>query len=147
MAGTILVLNGPNLNLIGVREPELYGRVSLDDLKERCIAHGHQHGLKIDFRQSNEEGTLIDWLQEATSTTVGVVINPAGYSFHSIALRDALKIYDGPKIEVHITNVDQRELIGHGVTGLIAGLGAYGYELAIDAIAALARADAYAAKA
>jgi 3-dehydroquinate dehydratase II len=146
MAGTILVLNGPNLNLLGVREPELYGRDTLDDIKNRCIAQGKKHDLEIDFRQSNAESTLIDWLHEARGTKLGVAINPAGLSFHSVALLDALKMFDGPKVEVHITNIHKREppyqksLMSLGVTGVIAGLGATGYVLAIDALAALAKA-------
>jgi 3-dehydroquinate dehydratase II len=146
MAGTILVLNGPNLNLLGVREPELYGRDTLDDIKNRCIAQGKKHDLEIDFRQSNAESTLIDWLHEARGTKLGVAINPAGLSFHSVALLDALKMFDGPKVEVHITNIHKREppyqksLMSLGVTGVIAGFGATGYVLAIDALAALAKA-------
>ena len=146
MPDTILVLNGPNLNLLGVREPEIYGRDTLDDIKALCVAQGKTHGLEIDFRQSNSEATLIDWLHEARGTRLGVAINPAGLSFHSIALLDALKLFDGPKIEVHITNIHRREpmyqksLISHGVTGVIAGLGAVGYALAIDGLAALVKA-------
>jgi 3-dehydroquinate dehydratase II len=145
MAGTILVLNGPNLNLLGVREPEIYGRETLEDIKQRCIARAKVHGMEVDFRQSNSEATLIDWLHEARGTKAGVVINPAGFSFHSIALLDALKMFDGPKVEVHITNIHKREpmyqksLMSHGVTGVIAGLGGFGYALAVDAIAALAK--------
>jgi 3-dehydroquinate dehydratase-2 len=145
MPGTILVLNGPNLNLLGVREPEIYGRETLDDIKQRCIARAKAHGLDIDFRQSNSEATLIDWLHEARGTKAGVVINPAGFSFHSIALLDALKMFDGPKVEVHITNIHKREpmyqksLMSHGVTGVIAGLGGNGYALAVDAIAELVK--------
>jgi 3-dehydroquinate dehydratase-2 len=123
MPGTILVLNGPNLNLLGVREPEIYGHDTLDDIKSRCIEQAKKHGLEVDFRQSNSEATLIDWLHEARGTKIGVAINPAGFSFHSIALLDALKMFDGPKVEVHITNIHKREpmyqksLMSHGVTG------------------------------
>jgi 3-dehydroquinate dehydratase-2 len=109
MAGTVLVLNGPNLNLLGVREPEIYGRETLEDIKQRCIARAKGHGLEVDFRQSNSEAALIDWLHEARGKMAGVVINPAGFSFHSIALLDALKMFDGPKVEVHITNIHKRE--------------------------------------
>jgi 3-dehydroquinate dehydratase-2 len=143
--GTVLVLNGPNLNLLGVREPEIYGRETLEDIKQRCIARAKGHGLEIEFRQSNSEAVLIDWLHEARGTMAGVVINPAGFSFHSIALLDALKMFDGPKVEVHITNIHKREpmyqksLMSHGVTGVIAGLGGTGYALAIDAIAELVK--------
>lgn len=142
MAGTILVLNGPNLNLLGVREPEIYGKETLADIKQRCVERAKGHGIEVDFRQSNSEATLIDWLHEARDTMAGVVINPAGLSFHSIALLDALKMFDGPKVEVHITNIHKREpmyqksLMSHGVTGVIAELGGIGYALAIDAIAA-----------
>src|ERR1700742_4325388 len=146
MTGTILILNGPNLNLLGVREPQIYGRDTLEDIKGRCIEQAKKHGLDVDFRQSNSEATLIDWLHEARGTKVGVAINPAGLSFHSIALLDALKMFDGPKVEVHITNIHKREpmyqksLMSHGVTGVIAGLGAAGYVLAIDALAELSKA-------
>ena len=131
MTATILVLNEPNLNLLGVREPEIYGRDTLDDIKKLCIDQGKKHGIEIDFRQSNSEATLIDWLHEARGTKIGVAINPAGLSFHSIALLDAMKMFDGPKVEVHITNIHKREpmypksIISHGVTGVIAGLGAF----------------------
>jgi 3-dehydroquinate dehydratase II len=145
MAGTILVLNGPNLNLLGVREPEIYGKETLADIKQRCVDRANGHGLEVDFRQSNSEATLIDWIHEARNKMAGIAINPAGLSFHSIALLDALKMFDGPKVEVHITNIHKREpmyqksLISHGVTGVIAGLGGMGYALAIDAIAGLVK--------
>jgi 3-dehydroquinate dehydratase-2 len=146
MADTLLVLNGPNLNLLGVREPEIYGRDTLTDIEALCVAQGQRQGFAIDFRQSNSEATLIDWLHEARGTKAGVAINPAGLSFHSIPLLDALKMFEGPKVEIHITNIHRREpmyqksLISHGVTGVIAGFGATGYALAIDALAALIRA-------
>ncbi len=146
MVHTLLVLNGPNLNLLGVREPDIYGRDTLADIEALCIAQGRKHGLETDFRQSNSEATLIEWLHEARGTKAGVAINPAGLSFHSIPLLDALKMFDGPKVEIHITNIHRREpmyqksLISHGVTGVIAGLGATGYALAIDALAALIKA-------
>ena len=145
MAGTILVLNGPNLNLLGVREPEIYGKETLADIKQRCVDRANGHGLEVDFRQSNSEATLIDWIHEARNKMAGIAINPAGLSFHSIALLDALKMFDGPKVEVHISNIHKREpmyqksLMSHGVTGVIAGLGGIGYALAIDAIAAMAK--------
>jgi 3-dehydroquinate dehydratase-2 len=145
MAGTVLVLNGPNLNMLGVREPHIYGKETLDDIKQRCVERAKSHGLQVDFRQSNSEAQLIDWLHEARNTTVGVVINPAGLSFRSIPLLDALKLYDGPKVEVHISNIHKRDpiyqhsLMSQAVTGVIAGLGALGYALAIDGIAAEAQ--------
>jgi 3-dehydroquinate dehydratase-2 len=143
VARTILVLNGPNLNLLGVREPEIYGKETLADIKQRCVERAKVHGLEVEFRQSNSEATLIDWVHEARNTMAGIVINPAGLSFHSISLLDSLKMFDGPKVEVHITNIHKREpmyqksLISHGVTGVIAGLGGLGYALAIDTIATL----------
>jgi len=145
MAATVLVLNGPNLNLLGVREPDIYGKETLADIKQRCVERAKSHGLEVDFRQSNSEAQLIDWLHEARNTMAGVVINPAGLSFHSIPLLDALKMFDGPKVEVHISNIHKREpmyqksLMSQGVTGVIAGLGGLGYALAIDAVAAFAK--------
>jgi 3-dehydroquinate dehydratase II len=142
MAGPIFVLNGPNLNLLGVREPEIYGHETLDDIQKRCIKRAQEHGLEIDFRQSNYEGKLIESVHEARDTACGIVINPAGLSFSSVSLLDALKMFDGPKIEVHISNIHRRESIYHKslismtATGVIAGLGSLGYLLAIDAIAA-----------
>ena len=145
MAGTVLVLNGPNLNLLGVREPEIYGKETLADIKQRCVERAKGHGLEVDFRQSNSEAQLIDWLHEARNTMAGVVINPAGLSFYSIPLLDALKMFDGPKVEVHISNIHKREpmyqksIMSQGVTGVIAGLGGLGYALAVDAVAAMAK--------
>jgi 3-dehydroquinate dehydratase II len=145
MAATVLVLNGPNLNLLGVREPDIYGKETLADIKQRCVERARGHGLEVDFRQSNSEAQLIDWLHEARNTMAGVVINPAGLSFHSIPLLDALKMFDGPKVEVHISNIHKREpmyqksLMSQGVTGVIAGLGGLGYALAVDAVAAAAK--------
>jgi 3-dehydroquinate dehydratase-2 len=145
MAATVLVLNGPNLNLLGVREPEIYGKETLADIKQRCVERAKGHGLDVDFRQSNSEAQLIDWLHEARNTMAGVVINPAGLSFHSIPLLDALKMFDGPKVEVHISNIHKREpmyqksIMSQGVTGVIAGLGGLGYALAVDAVAAMAK--------
>ncbi len=145
MAATVLVLNGPNLNLLGVREPEIYGKETLADIKQRCVERAKGHGLEVDFRQSNSEAQLIDWLHEARNTMAGVVINPAGLSFHSIPLLDALKMFDGPKVEVHISNIHKRDpmyqksIMSQGVTGVIAGLGGLGYALAVDAVAAFAK--------
>ena len=146
MARTVFVLNGPNLNLLGVREPKIYGTQTLEDIKKKCIARARTHELEIDFRQSNFEGVMVESVHEAREKAVGIVINPAGLSFHSIPLLDSLKTFDGPKVEVHLTNIHQREaiyqrsLISTTATGVIAGLGADGYVLAIEAIAfALAR--------
>src|SRR5260370_3880444 len=129
MPGTVLVLNGPNLNLLGVREPEMYGRETLEDIKQRCIARAKGHDLEVDFRQSNSEAVLIDWLHEARGTMAGVGLNPAGFSVHSIALLDALKMFGGPKVEAHITNIPRREptytksLVSPGLTRVIAETG------------------------
>jgi len=147
MPGLIFVLNGPNLNLLGVREPELYGRETLEDIRIRCEKRAGEYGFEIDFRQSNYEGKLVEIIHEARGRASGIVINPAGLSFNSIPLLDALKTFDGPKIEVHITNIHKRESIYHRslvsttATGVIAGLGSLGYLLAIDALAAAVSSD------
>jgi len=136
----IYVLNGPNLNLLGEREPEIYGRETLADIQARCVRRAEQLGLTIDFRQTNWEGELVESVQEARTRACAIVINPAGLSFHSIPLLDALKMFDGPKIEVHLSNIHQREpiyhrsLVSYTATGVIAGLGPHGYELAIEAV-------------
>jgi len=136
----IYVLNGPNLNLLGEREPEIYGHTTLDDIKANCEARAATLGLTIDFRQTNFEGDLIESVHEARREAAGIVINPAGYTFTSIALLDSLKMFNGPKIELHISNVHTREsiyhtsLISRTATGLVVGFGAYGYEMALDAM-------------
>lgn len=142
MPRVVFVLNGPNLNLLGAREPELYGRETLDDVQRRCTTRAEALGLDLDFRQSNYEGKLIDFVHEARSKACGIVINPAGLSFGSIPLLDALKTFNGPIVEIHITNIHKRDAIYHRslvstvATGVIAGLGTLGYELAIEAVAA-----------
>ena len=138
---TLFVLNGPNLNLLGEREPEIYGRPTLADIDARCRAACARRGLQMAFRQSNSEGQLIDWIHEARRSAAGIVINPAGYSFTSVALLDALKATPLPIIEVHITNIHRREaiyqrsLVSLAARGVICGLGPIGYDLAITAIA------------
>lgn len=140
-AGKILIVNGPNLNLLGVRQPEIYGRESLADLERACLEHGGRHGLEVAFRQSNHEGELIAWIQEARGRMDGIVINPAGYTTSSVAILDALLLTELPVIEVHLSNIHRREafrhhsLISQAATGVICGLGAAGYRLAIDALA------------
>ncbi len=142
----VYVLNGPNLNLLGQREPEIYGYTTLAEIKEQCDAKAAALGFSVDFRQTNFEGELIESVHQARQEAAGIVINPAGYTFTSIALLDALKMFNGPKIELHISNVHTREAIYHNslvsrtVTGLIVGFGAFGYELALDAINRLVRA-------
>jgi 3-dehydroquinate dehydratase-2 len=139
----ITVLNGPNLNLLGTREPEKYGTATLDDVEALCAETAEALGLAIDFRQSNHEGELISWIQEARSTSAGIVINPAGYSHTSVAVMDALLASDLPVVEVHITNIHRREAfrhhsyVSHAATGVICGLGIQGYALALRALAGM----------
>jgi len=139
----IYILNGPNLNLLGEREPHLYGHVTLAEVKEICVKRAATHGCNVDFRQTNFEGVLIESIHEARKNGAGIIINPAGLTFTSVALMDALKMFDGPKIEFHITNVHQREeiyhksLVSRAVTAVMAGLGPRGYEIAVDAMATL----------
>ncbi|MBN9373296.1 MAG: 3-dehydroquinate dehydratase [Hydrogenophaga sp. SCN 70-13] len=146
MTATVHILNGPNLNLLGVREPHLYGHTTLAQVRDRCLALSAELGLRCVFRQSNHEGVLVDWVQEARAEGAAVVINPAGLSFRSIPLLDALKMLDQPVIEVHITNIHRREapyrdsLTSLASTGVICGLGPIGYELALHAVAQRLRA-------
>jgi 3-dehydroquinate dehydratase-2 len=146
MKKVVFVLNGPNLNLLGEREPEIYGRTTLAEIERMCAARAKAHGLGLDFRQTNFEGTLIESIHEARKAAAGIVINPAGLSFTSVALLDALKMFDGPKIELHISNIHQREAIYHHslvsktATAVMAGLGPGGYGIAIDAMAMLLQA-------
>ena len=137
----IYVLNGPNLNLLGVREPQLYGSTSLAQVEQLCRSVCAQLGLSCEFRQTNHEGVLVDWVQEAREKSSGVVINPAGLSFRSIPLLDALKTLDQPIAEVHVTNIHKRDplyqksLMSLAATGVICGFGPFGYELAVRAVA------------
>ena len=108
MTATILVLNGPNLNLLGVREPEIYGTSTLKDIEALCHARAKTHGLAVEFRQTNSESELIGWVQGARGKMAGLIINPAAYTFTSIGLCDAIKMFDGPMIELHISNVHKR---------------------------------------
>ena len=135
----IMILNGPNLNLLGVREPHIYGSTTLSAIKAACEAFASFAGAELAFHQSNHEGTLVDLIQSARSDADALIINPAGYSFTSIAMFDALKIFGGPIYEVHISNIHARdELHRHSklsaaVKGVIAGLGPYGYIVAMQA--------------
>jgi len=139
----VVVLNGPNLNMLGLRQPELYGAASLDDVEALCAEAAEQLGLAIDFRQTNGEGELVSWVQECRGRAAGIVINPAGYTTTSVALMDALLSAELPVIEVHITNIHKRERFRHTsyvskvATGVICGLGIHGYALALTAMAAL----------
>ena len=143
MTATVYVLNGPNLNLLGLREPEIYGAQTLADVEAACRRTAAEAGLLLDFRQSNAEHDLVDWIQEARERAAAIVINPAGYTHTSVAIRDALAAFDGPVVEVHISNIHRREPFRHhsyvsGVaTGVIAGLGTAGYGLALRAVAGL----------
>ena len=143
MAKTIYLLNGPNLNLLGTREPEIYGRETLVDLEKRARARAEAHGASLVFRQSNHEGELIDWIQEARTQAAALILNPAGYTNTSIAILDALKMLEVPVIELHLSNIHRREAFRHrsfvslAATGIVAGLGPLGYELAVDAAAGL----------
>jgi len=137
----IAVLNGPNLNLLGTREPGLYGAATIDDLEALCAETAEALDLAIDFRQTNHEGELITWVQEARTKAAGIVINPGGYSHTSIALMDALLAVELPAVEVHLTNIHAREefrarsMISRAVQGVICGLGIRGYGLALTALA------------
>lgn len=136
--GPVYVLNGPNLNLLGQRQPEIYGRDTLDDVVALCTEVAARHGRVVEARQSNHEGVLIDWVHEARTQASGVVINPGGYTHTSVALRDALVTLEVPVVELHISNVHAREefrahsYISPVVTGTIAGLGVAGYGLAVE---------------
>jgi len=141
MPRTILILNGPNLNMLGTREPEIYGTETLADVEASCRARAESLGLAIDFRQSNIEGELVGWIQEARTTAAGIIINAAAYTHTSVALLDALNMCDMPIIEVHLSNIHQRESFRHksyiarAADGMICGIGSFGYELAIEAVA------------
>jgi 3-dehydroquinate dehydratase-2 len=141
MAKPIYVLNGPNLNMLGLREPAIYGTDSLDDVRRKAEARAKAVGLTIDFRQSNIEGELVTWVQEARDTAAGIILNAGAYSHSSIALLDALQAAELPVIEVHLSNIFRREpyrqhsYISLGAKGVICGLGAKGYELALEAMA------------
>jgi 3-dehydroquinate dehydratase-2 len=140
MARPILVLNGPNLNMLGKREPALYGAGTLADIESACAAKGRELGVPIDFRQTNHEGELLDWVQGAADTAVGIVINAGAYTHTSIALHDALRAAALPVIEVHLSNIYARETFRHHsfispvAKGVIAGLGPQGYTMAIEAL-------------
>ncbi|BAT60880.1 3-dehydroquinate dehydratase [Variibacter gotjawalensis] len=148
MAKTVYVINGPNLNLLGVRQPEVYGRATLADVEKLCRARAKRHGLEVDFFQSNSESAIIDKLHEARAKKAfAVVINPAGYSYYSVAVLDAVIACEIPTFEVHISNIHAREplrqhsLISAAARAVIAGYGIEGYGLAIDGAAALLATD------
>ena len=146
MPNPIYVLSGPNLNLLGVREPDIYGSETLEDIRARCERRAEGLGFKIIFRQSNHEGELIDWVQEARESASALVINPAGYGHTSVALLDALKTLTLPIVECHLSNPASRErfrrstYVSLAAKGLVSGFGALSYELAVEAAAGLVRA-------
>jgi 3-dehydroquinate dehydratase-2 len=137
----IAVLNGPNINMLGLRQPHIYGSATLDDVEQLCAEIAEPLGLAIDFRQTNSEGELVTWVQECRGRAAGIVINPAGYTTTSIALLDALLASEVPTIEVHITNIHRREefrqhsYVSKAAVGVICGLGIRGYALALQAMA------------
>ncbi len=137
----IYVLNGPNLNMLGLREPAVYGSDTLKDVEHRCHAHAKTLGLSVDFRQTNIEGELVNWIHEARGKASGIAINAGAYTHTSVALHDALKAAELPAVELHLSNVHKREAFRHhsmiaaAVNGVIAGFGVYSYELALSALA------------
>jgi 3-dehydroquinate dehydratase II len=144
----VAVLNGPNLNMLGLRQPAVYGRATLDDVELVCAQAAERLDIAIDFRQTNGEGELVTWVQECRGRAAGIIINPAGYTTTSIALMDALLAVDIPVIEVHLTNIHRREEFRHhsyvskAAVGVICGLGTAGYTLALRAMAGLVAEDA-----
>lgn len=144
MAKPIFVLNGPNLNLLGQREPSVYGTDTLEDVRDLVAARAHGLGVEIVFRQSNHEGVLIDWIQEARGTASGIILNAGAFTHTSIGILDALQAAELPVIEVHLSNIFKREVYRHHsfvspvAVGVICGLGAKGYELALEALVNLA---------
>lgn len=137
---TVFILNGPNLNLLGSREPEIYGAATLADIEAQARSAAGRLGLELEFRQTNHEGVLIDWIQEAGQRADGLIVNPGAYTHTSVALLDALKAIGVPKIELHLSNIHAREpfrrtsYASPAVDAVIAGLGPWGYCLALDAI-------------
>lgn len=137
----IMILNGPSLNLLGTREPEVYGTTTLDEIASMCTERGRALGLDVDFRQTNDEAQLIGWLHEARESAAGIVMNPAAFTHYSLAVRDAVSALGLPAVEVHLSNIYGREewraksVVSGVVTGVIAGFGPTGYLLALEALA------------
>jgi 3-dehydroquinate dehydratase-2 len=146
MPKLVTLLNGPNLNLLGLRQPEIYGRETLDDVAAKVSDLAEELGLTVRALQSNHEGQLVDWIHEARGKSAGIIINPGAYSHTSIAILDALHAYDGPVLEVHISNIHKREAFRHHsyvsqrADGVIAGCGTEGYLLALRRVASLLKA-------
>ncbi|MBK8176818.1 MAG: type II 3-dehydroquinate dehydratase [Rhodospirillales bacterium] len=143
MLPKVLILNGPNLNLLGTREPAIYGAATLADVEASCRRRAASLGLELDFRQSNHEGQLVDWIQHTRGTAAALIINAAAYTHTSIAIHDALAAVSIPVIEVHLSNIFKRESFRHHsfvsdvVNGVVCGFGGFGYEMALDAAARL----------
>lgn len=141
----ILIVNGPNLNMLGKRQPEVYGKETLDDIEAQTTTHGASLGFEVEFRQSNHEGDLVDWIQGARGRCAGIVLNAGAYTHTSIAILDALLAAEVPCVEVHLSNIHQREDFRHqsfvskAAKGMICGFGSHGYILALDALARLIR--------
>ena len=141
MVKRVLVINGPNLNMLGIREPKTYGTRTLGDIEAMCKAEGKKLGLSVECRQTNREGEICEWIQEAYGKKDGIVLNPGGYSHTSVAIRDAISAVAIPTIEVHLSNIHAREEFRHFsyvsavAAGVICGLGATGYKLALSALA------------
>lgn len=146
MPKLVTLLNGPNLNLLGLRQPEIYGRETLEDVAAKVSDLAEELGLTLRALQSNHEGQLVDWIHEARGKSAGIIINPGAYSHTSIAILDALNAYDGPVLEVHISNIHKREAFRHHsyvsarADGVIAGCGTDGYLLALRRIASILKA-------
>lgn len=147
MSQQIYFLNGPNANLYGLDKSGTYGSESFVTIGERCQRRAETHGVKLQFRQSNHEGVLVDWIQEARQQAAGLIINAAGLTYSSVPILDALLMFEGPVIEAHMSNIWQREpfrhhsMVSKAATGVIAGLGVLGYELAIDAVVSLLQVE------
>lgn len=143
MLPKVLILNGPNLNLLGAREPDVYGSATLADIEAACVRRGRTLGLAIEFRQSNHEGELVDWIQQARGNHAAVLVNAAALTHTSIAILDALATLDVPVIEVHLSNIFRREAFRHqsyvsrAAHGVVCGFGGFGYEMALEAAARL----------
>ncbi|MDO8608395.1 MAG: type II 3-dehydroquinate dehydratase [Phaeospirillum sp.] len=139
----ISILNGPNLNMLGTRQPEVYGRESISDIEALCRAHADGQGFALEFRQTNHEGDLVTWIQEARGRASGIVINAGAYTHTSVAILDALLAAEVPTVEVHLSNIHQRDPFRHhsyvakAAKGMICGFGSHGYILALDALARL----------
>ncbi len=141
MSKPVLILNGPNLNLLGTREPHIYGSTTLAEVEDMCRRRAKDHGLTILFRQPNSEAQLIEWIHEAINGAAGIIINPAAFSHTSVAMLDALKMIKQPIIELHISNPHQREefrhrsFVSYAATAMMSGFGVHGYPLAVEAMA------------